>query len=769
MQASDTRTLLRIAIVALITLGIWAIVRHHNGMPTPLGANAPASEFSAARADATLGRVLGPEVPHPAGTQANADVRGRVLAEYAALGVPTKTYRALGCFMGKNYGALTCARVTDIIAEVRPGAGKAIVMLSHYDSVPAGPGAADDESGTVTILETTRALKQTGDDGLHPILAVNTDGEEFGLLGAASFLDNPELKARVGGVLNFEARGDAGPSTLFQMSAGNAPLLEVYAKNAPEYSTTSLTDVIYKYLPNDTDLTLFINDGFLSWNFAMIDHLPHYHTPRDTRANLDKSTLQMHGDSLLGMVRGLQKTRFEDLKGGDAIYISMFGHFLPRMPASWALPLSGLVTLLLLVAFFVARNGGVGRWSAFAILPLLIVGCVTVGFAMQKIASLVAGQPDPSNAFPSLLRASLAFGSMAIAVLVARLADAKPAAFASGIWMALFAIVTAALLAGLSPYFLFPLLLAVPLLLIAALAGVDFRSMPGQLVLLLAAIPSLVIWLSLVITGETINGLLVHELFTVPAAFVLVAVVPLLAARDLSRRAWASLAGILLIGSTGLAVAQGLQPTYSETSPQRENINYIQDGTTNRTIWAVDASQSFLAPLPPALRKFGIFSAKPEKTLNFGYGNMAYVASAGTPRFALPSADVRVADEGGGGRRVTVTLHASAQTNQLVLAVPHEAGLKSVDIDGKHNVMPATWAHLTAPYNVIGCLTSDCATKTITLEIANRGALKLLLEEVRYGLPAGGEKFQAARGETAVDSHNGDTTVLVNAVKVPAS
>jgi hypothetical protein len=769
MQASDIRTLLRVAIVAIITVGLWAIVRHHNGMPAPLGANAPASQFSAARADATLGRVLGPEVPHPAGTQANAEVRGRVLAEYAALGVPTKTYRAIGCFMGKRYGALTCATVTDIIAEVRPGAGKAIVMLSHYDSVPAGPGAADDGSGTATVLEATRALKQTGDDGIHPILAVNTDGEEFGLLGAASFLDNPELKARVGGVLNFEARGDAGPSTLFQMSAGNAPLLEVYAKNAPEYSTTSLTDVIYKYLPNDTDLTLFINDGFLSWNFAMIDHLPHYHTPRDTRANLDKSTLQMHGDSLLAMVRGLQKTRFEDLKGGDAIYISMFGRLLPRMPAGWALPLSGLVTLLLLVTFFVRGNGGEGRWRAFAILPLLIVGCVLVGFAMQIFASLVAGQPDPSNAFPMLLRASLALGTAAIAVLVGRLSDAKPAAMATAIWMAVFAIVTSALLTGLSPYFLFPLLIATPLLLIASFAGIDFRSSAGQLILLLAAIPMLLIWLSLLVTGEMINGLLVHELFTVPAAFVLAAVVPSLAARDLSRGTWASLVAILLVGSAGLAAAQGLQPTFSETSPQRLDISYIEDGTTNRTVWAANASQSLLAPLPEALRKVMSFSAKPVETLSFGYGTMAYVSPAGAPRFALPTADVRVTDVGGGVRRVAVTLHASGLTNQVVLAVPHDAGLKSVDIDGKHNVVPDTWAQLTTPYNVIACSTSDCATKTITFDITSRSALKLPFAEVRYGLPAGGEKLQAARGETAVASHGGDTTVLVNSVMVPKS
>jgi hypothetical protein len=765
MQASDIRTLWRFMLVTAITIGVWALVRYHNGMPAPLGVDAPASQFSAARADTVLARILGPEVPHPAGTQANADVRRRVLAEYAALDVPTQTYRAVGCVAAKRFPSLACATVTDVIANVRPGTGKAIVMLSHYDSVPAGPGAADDESGTATILEVTRALKQTGDDGLHPIIAVNTDGEEFDLLGAASFLDNPEFKARVGGVLNFEARGDAGPSTLFQMSPGNAPLLEVYAKNASSYSTTSLTDVIYKYLPNDTDLTLFINDGFLSWNFAMIDHLPHYHTPRDTRANLDKSTLQMHGDSLLAMVRGLQRTRFEDLKGGgDAIYISLFGRFLPRLPASWALPLSALTALLLLIAFFVGRNDGEGRWRAFAIFPLLLIGCVLIGFILQKIASLVSGQPDPSNAFPSLLRASFAFGVASIAVLVARLADARPSGLATALWMASFALITSALLTGISPYFLFPLIVAAPLLLFASLAGVDFRSTIGQLVLLLAAIPSLVIWLALVVTGESINGLVVHPLFTVPASFALGAVLPLLAGRDLSRRGWATLSVVLFVVSVGFAAAQGMQPAYSETSPQRLDINYVEDTTTHRTFWSADAA----APLPPALRKVANFSAEPVKAMPFGFNQLAYVATEGAARFSPPTADVRVAQAGDGVRRVTVILHASAFTNQVVLAVPKAAGLQSIDIDDKHNVVPATWAQLPSPYDFIGCSTSDCATKTIAFDMKGHGPLKIYLAELRYGLPPDGTKLQSARGETAVASHNGDTTILINALAIPA-
>ena len=86
--------------------------------------------------------------------------------------------------------------------------------------------------------------------------------------------------------------------------------------------------MIYKYLPNDTDLTLFINAGFISYNFAFNGNVAHYHTPLDLRANLSAATLQMHGDSLLGMASGRMQADFGTLKGDDDVYVSVFGQLL---------------------------------------------------------------------------------------------------------------------------------------------------------------------------------------------------------------------------------------------------------------------------------------------------------------------------------------------------------------------------------------------------------------------------------------------------------
>src|SRR4029453_6210943 len=67
-----------------------------------------------------------------------------------------------------------------------PG-GPAVVLMAHYDGVPGGPAAADAGSGPAAILETLRALR-AGPPLAHDVIALITDGEEAGLLGAAAFV-----------------------------------------------------------------------------------------------------------------------------------------------------------------------------------------------------------------------------------------------------------------------------------------------------------------------------------------------------------------------------------------------------------------------------------------------------------------------------------------------------------------------------------------------------------------------------------------------------
>lgn len=766
-MGNDAGAFMRAAWLALLALALWFVCLALAEPRNVGGPDKPLTSFSAARAETVLARILGPERPHPVGSAENAAVRARILKEFSDLGVKTSTYRAFTCNTWRAPAYATCATVTDIIGEVVPGQGKAIVLLAHYDSVPAGPGASDDESGVATVLETVRALKARGGESLHPVIALISDGEEGGLLGANAFLQNAALKARVGVVVNVEARGTRGASLLFQTSPGDGRLIDLYAKSVHSYATSSLYAEIYKILPNDTDLTLFIHNGFPSFNFAFADNVRYYHSPLDIRANLDPATLQMHGNNLLGVAAALEKTDYAALKGGNDIYLSVFGRALPRMPASWALPLSLVLFAAIAFAAWRARDEERSGWRGIAgaaLMPLtLLIASGLFGWLLTLMAQWVSARPDPSYAFPGLMRLSLAFGVWAVALGASRLARFPSAAASAWLWIAGLGVVTAALLPGFSPYFIFPACVGAPLLLVSAFASDKWKGMPGQIAIFISALALLLIWVPIVVSGETLMGLRLHPMFTIPAAFALLGIVPLISARPMS----APLAHLSMIASAmvalALAVAMGFEPAYSKESPQRVNIVYFERGTSPAR-WIADTSWKAIGtePIPEALKSAGPFRLEKDAWEGLLPGD-GYVAAAGAPLYPLPKYTIFSARKVADGREFKIELQGSADTNAIAISIPKEAKLVSLDVRGQR-----LETHGQSGGTRFVCLTSDCRKLSLTLVLANAGAVEIPFAEIRYGLPPSGDRLKAARPDTAMDSQSGDVTELSNTISIRA-
>lgn len=743
----------------LLAVGIWGLAKHGYAKPDVLGEDAPAQAFSSGRAYATLGRVLGPEIPHPVSSDENAAVRARVQAEFAKLGVRTSTYTAFACNAWRGFGFVPCATVTDIVAEVVPGEGKAIVLLAHYDSVPAGPGASDDESGTAIVLETARALRARGGKSLHPVIAVITDGEEAGLLGAQAYLENAAFKARTGAVVNVEARGTEGRSLLFQTSPGDSKLIDLYARSVPFYATSSLFAEIYRLLPNDTDLTLFIKAGIPSYNFAFSDNVADYHTPLDRRENLSRLTLQEQGDNMLGVTASLMQTPYADLAGTDDVYLDLFGRVLPRIPASWTLGLSLAALALLLIAAFRARGITTRDWIMAGLTPpVLIAACGAMGWLLHFLAQTISGQPDPSYAYPIALREGFALGAAAAVLLVGRMAGARAAMLSVWIWFAVFSLATAIFVNGLSPYFLFPTLLAAVAAIAVIVRPDALETLWGRAAFAVAMLLALAIWISLVAAGEGLMGLRMHPLFTLPAAFAAMTIIPLLDARALSRRAWTFCLAVTLGGALVATVIAGVQPAFSKTAAQRLSMRYVEDAGTKKAQWVLDAT----APLPPSLRAAGDFTKTPAAALPNPFP-LTFNAPVGDARFQPPGAEI-VADGGfEGGRRVTVALHGSPATSSMGIIIPKGAKLTTVDIHGQHLVAPKGNDGDT----LLACVSRDCAGEVVSIETATHDAFTLTIIEQRYGLPPFADKMLAARPKQAVPSQNGDVLLLKNELAVP--
>jgi hypothetical protein len=164
------------------------------------------------------------------------------------------------------------------------------------------------------------------------------------------------------------------------------------------------------------------------------------------------------------------------------------------------------------------------------------------------------------------------------------------------------------------------------------------------------------------------------------------------------------------------------------------------------------------------MRAVAPFSAKPQRISDIA--SLSYLAPAGTPHFAPPTATVISRPLVRGLRRVTVNLHGSREAAQMYVTIPRAAGLKSIDIAGWHADAPAAWTNQDAV--AIACMSRDCADRSITLTLASRSAANLGVYEHRFGLPDFARFLAAARPPTAVSSQNGDGVTLVNTVTIPA-
>lgn len=307
---------------------------------TDLGLN----EFSTDKAFEHVKYIA--QEPHGVGFQAHQEVRAYIVDELEKLGLETSIQEG---YTAGDWGNLS--KSVNILARIKGStSGKALMLLSHYDSSPHSSfGASDAGSGIATILEGIRAFLVENPKPKNDIIILITDAEELGLNGADLFVKEHPWRNDVGLVLNFEARGSGGPSyMLIETNRGNSNLIKEFTKANPEYPVAnSLAYSIYKMLPNDTDLTVFREDGDIEgFNFAFIDDHFDYHTAQDTPERLDKKTLAHQGSYVMPLLQHFSQADLENLKSlNDSIYFNVPFFKLVSYPFEWIWPMLGLAIL----------------------------------------------------------------------------------------------------------------------------------------------------------------------------------------------------------------------------------------------------------------------------------------------------------------------------------------------------------------------------------------------------------------------------------------
>lgn len=307
----------------------------------------------------------------PVGSPANAKARAYIIDQLRLYGFDVRVQEvdARRPEIGRT------ARVSNIIA-VRAGTREeAVGLVSHYDSVPEAPGAADDAFGVAVTLEAARVLAARSDRNWSVMVLV-TDGEEAGLMGAAALVTDREVLRRLQAYLNLEAVGSASPVQLFESGPGNGWLVHPWAALAPHPRGDSFAVEIYRRLPNDTDFSILKRHDIPGLNFAAIGDSYAYHTARDTPERVSPEALADTGENVVAIVNGLDDIDITQRSTRPATFFDIGG----TIAASYGPVVSWLIAVLAVVVGIVAwirvmgaavRMEGAGRWLLTFVWTLL--------------------------------------------------------------------------------------------------------------------------------------------------------------------------------------------------------------------------------------------------------------------------------------------------------------------------------------------------------------------------------------------------------------
>ena len=599
----------QLLIVASLFALVWFALER--GKPTPpAGVDVSLSTFSAQRAMPLLMKIA--QKPHPIGTPENAEVRAYLLAQLRALGYDPQVQTTLA--IARSRRAFSTGVVNNILVRKKGSAAgdaadhqtrKALLLTAHYDSVPHGPGAADDGASVAAILETLRALN-SGPALQNDLICLFSDGEETGLLGAEAFVAEHPWAKDVGLTFNFEYRGNRGPMLMFETSPGNGRLIAGMVQAVAHPIANSLNYEIYKLLPNDTDLSVFKRAGIPGLNFSAIEGHASYHTSLDRPELLDQATLQHEGDIMLSLVRHFGNLKLQDLRSGDSVYFDFPGLGLVHYAVSavWPLTFAAAALFLLLAVAGVRRKQlRAGRIAAGS-LAFLLIAAALAGAAKALWSGLLLVHPGyrlivqglPYNSHWYLL----AFIALAVGVFVwmqARLQRSiAPLELAMGsamVWVILL-VAASILVPGASFLLLWPLLsmlLATGALLVWPRREGGFRTW----LLLSGAAPGVLLFAPLI--RAIFIGLGPHLVFVM--IIVLVMLLGLMAGllAMMTRRLplFAILAGIALLS------AGALSSGFDADHPRPANLFYIKEAKSGQSLWVsedekLDAwSQQFFA------------------------------------------------------------------------------------------------------------------------------------------------------------------------------
>jgi Peptidase family M28 len=761
------RTIERLAIAFLFVAICIVFAERVSRPPGAIPENAPPTAFSAERAMKHV--VAMAQRPHPIGSAEHDRVRDYLVAQLSNLGLDPQIQNATG--VGTR--SADAGRVQNILARIpgRQNGGPAFLLVAHYDSVEAGPGAADDGAGIAAILETVRAVR-AGAPLLHDIIVLFTDGEEAGLLGAAAFVREHPWAKDAAMVLNFEARGTTGRSLMFETGPGNLDAVRVL-RTVPGVTAGSMFTTVYRTMPNDTDLSELALLGTPALNFAFGDGADRYHTSRDDITHLNTGSLQHHGQQALALTHAFANKPLPRQRTGDAVFFDLPAVGLVVYSEKWVMLLALVAAALAVVVIIRSRRESTRFVRDVVLGAVATIGAVVLSGAAAYLAGLIlsllhtklpwGGAPAWSPVYwGAVATLSLAISIACYVALRSRCSVAGLHAGALLIWT-LLSLASAVIAPGCSYLFTWPVLVVALAALFpngrGLLTAKGIAMCIAALVTVALLIP-IAYLIGAVFLGVTAAGGIATAAIIGLIVWLLVPLLEILC--DGAR--WSTplictAAAIILVGIGVLTVRT------SDVHP-----------VPSRLIYAIDAdsSDAWLAARASAVRTnawtraaLAPFAQGPEWIAHFFLGPTAVVAKR-VPTLPLPQPAINILSDSttNDARQLSLRVQGSAGTTALGMRVT-DAPVISAAIDGLAIDTTRYRLH-TREWTLWYWAPSDSGA-LLSVSVPAGSTPKLEVLACSLGIPTLPGVTILPRPANVVPVQSGDVTIVCRRVSIPPS
>src|SRR5206468_7245162 len=119
--------------------------------------------------------------------------------------------------------------VFNVVGEIKGSQlpNEYVMLSAHFDSWDGGSGATDNGTGTITMLEAMRILKQVYPKPKRTILVGHWSGEEEGEVGSSAFReDHPDVMKGLQALFN----QDNGTGRIVRVGAAGLPDADVHIR-----------------------------------------------------------------------------------------------------------------------------------------------------------------------------------------------------------------------------------------------------------------------------------------------------------------------------------------------------------------------------------------------------------------------------------------------------------------------------------------------------------------------------------------------------------